>query len=207
MINETFLLDISDFIGIASFALSGFYVATKDRLDILGIFIASFLTALGGGVMRDIIVGRAPFAFLHSYPSLVVVLVLFFSIALRLHRSDKILKSKLLILSDSIGLISFSISGSLVALQAGFSLFGVALLAVITATGGGVMRDILLNKIPLLLVSELYGTISIIVAILIFILSLYGAINFLTLSLLFGLALAFRLLAYYKKWHLPHLSD
>ena len=207
MINETFLLDMADFIGIASFALSGFYVATKDRLDILGIFIASFLTALGGGVIRDIVVNRAPFTFLHSYPSLIVVSVLVFSILLKLHKSDKILKSKLLILSDSIGLISFSISGSLVALQADFSIFGVALLAVITATGGGVMRDILLNKIPLLLISELYGTISIIVAMVIFLLNIYKGVNFFTLSLLFVFALMFRLLAYYKKWHLPHLSD
>ncbi|MFK5880994.1 MAG: trimeric intracellular cation channel family protein [Sulfurospirillum sp.] len=207
MINETFLLDIADFIGIASFALSGFYIATKDRLDILGVFIASFLTALGGGIIRDIIVNRAPFTFLHSYPSLIVVCVLVLSVLLGLHKSDRILKSKLLILSDSVGLISFSISGSLVALQAGFSLFGVSLLAVITATGGGVMRDILLNKIPLLLVSELYGTISIMVAVIIFILSICGGVNFFTLGIVFVVALAFRLLAYYKKWHLPHLSD
>ena len=207
MINETFLLDIADFIGIASFALSGFYVATKDRLDILGIFIASFLTALGGGIIRDIVVSQPPFTFLHSYPSLIVVSVLVLSTLFGLHKSDKILKSKLLILSDSIGLISFSISGSLVALQAGFSLFGVAILAVITATGGGVMRDILLNKIPLLLMSELYGTISIVVAMMIFVLNLYNGINFVTLSFLFVFALVFRLLAYYKKWHLPNLSD
>ncbi len=207
MINETFLLDIADFIGIASFALSGFYVATKDRLDILGIFIASFLTALGGGVIRDIVANKAPFTFLHLYPSLIVVCVLILSILFGLHKSDKILKSKLLILSDSVGLISFSISGSLVALQAGFSLFGVSLLAIITATGGGVMRDILLNKIPLLLVSELYGTISIIVAVIVFVLSLYGSVNFITLGIVFILALGFRLLSYYKKWHLPHLSD
>jgi len=207
MINETFLLNIADFIGIASFTLSGFYVATKDRLDILGIFIASFLTALGGGITRDIIVNKEPFTFLHSYPSLIVVCVLILSILFGLHRSDRILKSKLLIFSDSIGLVSFSISGSLVALQSDFSLFGVSLLAIITATGGGVMRDILLNKIPLLLISELYGTISIAIAVVIFTLNLYGAINFITLGVVFILALTFRLFAYYKKWHLPYLSD
>ncbi len=205
MINETFLLDTADFIGIASFALSGFYVATKDRLDILGIFIASFLTALGGGVVRDIIVQKVPFAFLHSYPSLIVVSVLILSIFFKLHKSDKILKSNLLVISDSIGLISFSISGALVAQNAGFSVFGISLLAVITATGGGVMRDILLNKIPLLLVSELYGTISIIVGFSIFVLGFYHMINFFTISSLFILAFIFRLLSYYNKWHLPNL--
>ncbi len=207
MINETFLLGTADFIGIASFALSGFYVATKDRLDLLGIFIASFLTALGGGIIRDIIVNKTSFTLSHSYPILIVVFVLFFSIVLKLHKKDKILKSNILIFSDSIGLISFSISGALVGLGAEFSPFGVALLSIITATGGGVMRDILLNKIPLLLTSELYGTISIVIGLIIYILNLYEFINIFSLTTVFICALLFRLLAYYKKWHLPHLSS
>ncbi|NOX14427.1 MAG: trimeric intracellular cation channel family protein [Epsilonproteobacteria bacterium] len=207
MISETFLLDIADFIGIASFGLSGFYVATKDRLDILGIFIASFLTALGGGIIRDLIVNATPFAFSHAYPSLIVIVVLIFSIWFKLHKSDKILKSKLLILSDSIGLVSFSISGALVGLGANFSVFGVCLLAIITAAGGGIMRDILLNKIPLLLTSELYGTISILIGFTIYILNFYGMINFATIFIVFFVALVGRLVAFYKKWHLPYLSD
>ncbi|MCF6173686.1 MAG: trimeric intracellular cation channel family protein [Campylobacteraceae bacterium] len=207
MINETFLLDIADFIGIASFGLSGFYVATKDRLDFLGIFIASFLTALGGGIIRDLIVNTTPFTFSHSYPSSIVLVVLIFSISFRLHKRDKVLKSKLLILSDSIGLVSFSISGALVGLGADFSVFGVCLLAIITATGGGVMRDILLNKIPLLLTSELYGTISILIGFTIYILNFYEMVNFFTITIVFSVALIFRLVAFYKKWHLPYLSD
>ncbi len=207
MINETFLLDTADFIGIASFALSGFYIATRDRLDLLGIFIASFLTALGGGIIRDIIVNKTSFTLSHSYPVLVVITVLFLSIVLKLHKRDKILKSNILVFSDSIGLISFSISGALVGLNAGFSLFGVGLLSIITATGGGVMRDVLLNKIPLLLTSELYGTIAISVGFIIYTLNLYGLINLYTLAVIFTCALIFRLFAYYKKWHLPHLSS
>jgi len=207
MINETFLLNIADFIGIVSFALSGFYVATKDRLDLLGIFIASFITALGGGIIRDIVANKTSFTLSHSYPILIVIFVLFLSIMFKLHKKDKILKSNLMIFSDSVGLISFSISGALVGLSADFSLFGVALLAVITATGGGVMRDMLLNKIPLLLTSELYGTISIIVGFIIYVLNQYGLINIFTLIIVFVCALLFRLFAYYKKWHLPHLDN
>jgi len=206
MINNTILLDAADFIGIVSFALSGFYVATKDRLDLLGIFIASFLTALGGGVIRDIIADRIPFSFFEKSPAIIVISVLFLSILFGLHKKSKIINSKILILSDSIGLISFSISGALVGLHVGFSMFGVALLSIITATGGGVMRDILLNKIPLLLTSELYGTISLLIGIILYELELYEQINIYTISLLFVFGLIFRLLAYYKKWHLPHLS-
>jgi uncharacterized membrane protein YeiH len=206
MINNTILLDTADIIGIVSFALSGFYVATKDRLDLLGIFIASFLTALGGGVIRDIIADRIPFSFFEKSPAIIVVSVLIFSILFGLHRQSKIINSKLLILSDSIGLISFSISGALVGLHVGFSMFGVALLSIITATGGGVMRDILLNKVPLLLTSELYGTISLLIGIILFVLDSYAFINIYSISTVFALGLLFRLLAFYKKWHLPHLS-
>ena len=205
MINVT-ILNIADFIGIASFALSGFYVATKDRLDLLGIFIASFLTALGGGVVRDIIVSKVPFIFVDLYPILIVVVVLFFAIFLKLHKKDSIKNSKYLVLCDSIGLISFSISGALVGVSFGFNFFGVSLLAVITAVGGGVMRDMLLNKIPMLLVSELYGTIALFIGGIVFVLNHYENINLFSISSVFVFGLIFRLLAYNKKWHLPHLD-
>ncbi len=206
MSNEVILLQISDIIGIASFALSGFYVSTKDRLDLLGIFIASFLTALGGGVIRDVISGKFPSAFLDYIPVLIVIIVLFLAIFLKLHIKNELQNSKYLILSDSIGLISFSISGALVGVHLGFSFFGVALLAVITATGGGVMRDILLNRVPMLLTSELYGTISMIIGFFIYMLDSLGYINFFTLLALFVVGLVFRLTAYYKRWHLPYLK-
>jgi uncharacterized membrane protein YeiH len=207
MISDTILLDTADFIGIVSFALSGFYIATEDRLDILGIFIASFLTALGGGVMRDIIADRIPFSFFEKSPPIIVISVLFFAILFDLFKQGKSINRQLLILSDSIGLISFSISGALVGLHVGFSMFGVSLLAIITATGGGVMRDILLNRIPLLLTSELYGTISLLVGIILFILSSYSLVNLYSISAVFTLGLLFRLLAYYQKWHLPQLGN
>ncbi len=206
MQNQMLFLEIADFVGIASFTLSGFYVATKDRLDLLGIFIASFLTALGGGVIRDLIAENRPSAFLDYLPVSIVVVVLSLAILLKLHSKSELENSKYLILSDSIGLISFSISGALVGFHLGFSLFGVSLLAVITATGGGVMRDILLNRVPMLLTSELYGTISILIGLFIYMFGSSGYINLFTLLVLFVGGLVFRLTAYYNKWHLPHLK-
>ncbi|MDX1808351.1 MAG: trimeric intracellular cation channel family protein [Sulfurospirillaceae bacterium] len=206
MINNTFLLDTADFIGIVSFALSGFYVATRDRLDLLGIFIASFLTALGGGIIRDVIATREPFAFISFYPATIVLVVLFVSITFKFHKRDKIENSKYLVLSDSIGLISFSISGSLVGIHSDFNFFGVAILSVITATGGGVMRDMLLNKIPFLLVSELYGTVALLISLAIYTLNIFNCINIFSLTIVFILGLLLRLIAYNKKWHLPHLE-
>ncbi len=138
---------VAEVLGTIAFALSGFYVAVKERLDLLGVFIASFLTALGGGIVRDTIADRAPYTFTHLSPTLLVVIVLVLSIALKLHHKDEIEKKFYFIISDTLGLVSFAISGALVGLQAEFNFFGVILLALLTAVGGGVMRDILLNRV------------------------------------------------------------
>jgi uncharacterized membrane protein YeiH len=192
-------LEIADIVGIIAFALSGFMVATRDRLDLLGIFIASFLTALGGGILRDTVADRIPFAFSHHLPTLLVIVVLCVAVAFKLYK-------KIFVISDSIGLISFSITGALVGLMADFNIFGVVMLALSTAVGGGIMRDMLLNRVPIVLTSELYGTIAIIIGIVIFILDSLDKINNISLLSVFAIGLFFRLIAFYKKWRLPKLG-
>ena len=199
-------LEIADIVGTIAFALSGFMVATRDRLDLLGIFIASFLTALGGGIVRDTIADRIPFTFSHILPTSLVIGVIFFAIIFKLYKKNEIENTMYFIISDSIGLISFSITGALVGLMVDFNIFGVVMLALVTAVGGGIMRDILLNRVPVVLTSELYGTISIITAIVIFLLNRINQINNISLLLVFIIGLSFRLIAYYKKWHLPKLD-
>ncbi len=199
-------LEITDIVGIIAFALSGFMVATRDRLDLLGIFIASFLTALGGGIARDIAADRVPFTFSHIYPVSLVVLVILIAIIFKFYKKSEIENTKIFIISDSIGLISFSIAGALVGLMTEFNIFGVMLLALVTAVGGGVMRDILLNRVPVMLSSELYGTIAMLVGLIIFLLDYFNELNHITIAVLFCFGLTFRLVAYYKKWHLPKLN-
>lgn len=199
-------LEIADIVGTIAFALSGFMVATRDRLDLLGIFIASFLTALGGGIVRDTIADRIPFTFSHLLPTTLVIAVIFFAVIFKLYKKSEIENTTYFIISDSIGLISFSITGALVGLMVDFNIFGVVLLSLVTAVGGGIMRDILLNRVPVVLTSELYGTISIMVGITIFVLSKTSLINNISLFLVFIIGFSFRLIAYYKKWHLPKLD-
>ena len=199
-------LEIADIVGIIAFALSGFMVATRDRLDLLGIFIASFLTALGGGILRDTVADRIPFAFSHHLPTLLVIVVLCVAVAFKLYKKSEIENTKIFVISDSIGLISFSITGALVGLMADFNIFGVVMLALSTAVGGGIMRDMLLNRVPIVLTSELYGTIAIIIGIVIFILDSLDKINNISLLSVFAIGLFFRLIAFYKKWRLPKLG-
>lgn len=197
---------VAEIIGTVAFALSGFYVAVKEKLDLLGVFIASFLTALGGGIVRDNIADRAPYTFTHLLPTTLVLVVIVLSVLFRLHQKDEIEKKFYFIISDTLGLVSFSISGALVGIQAEFNFFGVILLALLTAVGGGVMRDILLNRVPILLTSEFYGTVALLVGTILFIFEKLNMLGAVPLLAVFGFGVALRLLAYYKKWHLPKIG-
>jgi len=200
------MLEIAEFIGTLTFALSGYFVGVKERLDFLGIFITSFLTALGGGVLRDMIVGRKPLSFVDpTFPTIVLVVIMIATI-LQLHKNSSLENKSYFIISDTFGLVSFSISGTLVAVKADFSIFGVFLIALITAVGGGVLRDMLINRVPLLLKSDFYGSVAIVVAIMIYLLFRFDLDSFFWISLVFIFGVGLRLIAYYQKWHLPKLT-
>ncbi len=198
-------MELIENIGIVAFALSGFYVATKHRLDLLGIFISAFLTALGGGITRDALANKLPYTFTHLAPGLLVVGVLFFAIVFKLHRHSEVERNFLFILSDTLGLVSFSLSSASLGLDVGLNYFGVVLLGFVTAVGGGVFRDVLLNQVPFLLNTGLYGTISLAVSSLLYAFSRFDMLNSYSLVFIFAFGVVFRLLAYYRKWHLPVL--
>ncbi len=197
------LIEVAEIIGIISFSLSGFFIAVSSKLDILGVFITSFLTALGGGVIRDVLVGRELYAFSNNLASILVISVVIIAIIFKLQRFANIEKSLYFMIADTLGLVSFAISGALIGVEAEFNFFGVILLSLITAVGGGVLRDMLINKIPMVLVSEFYGTVAIFVGILIYILGVIDILNFLTIMNVFFIGIALRFIAFYKEWHLP----
>ena len=199
-------LEIADIIGIICFALSGFLIAVHYKLDILGVFISAFLTALGGGMIRDVLADRTPYVFTDTIPVTLVVATVFISLVLKLHKIDDIEGKTAFIVSDAIGLVSFAITGSLIAIDNNFNFLGVLILAFITAVGGGTIRDVLINRVPSVLVSEFYATVAIIVGLITYALHLLDMQNLVTLIILLISGVALRLLAYYKNWHLPTLS-
>jgi uncharacterized membrane protein YeiH len=198
-------LQIADIIGIISFALSGFLIAVHFKLDILGIFISSFLTALGGGIIRDVIANKTPFIFNNNLPIILVFTTLLLAFIFNLHKKTDLEGKTWFIISDAVGLVSFAITGALVGINVDFNFLGVLMLAFITAVGGGTIRDILINKVPSILVSEFYGTVAIIVGLFTYFLNLFKEVSILNLTILFIFGVTLRLLAYYKKWHLPKL--
>ncbi|MDZ7818807.1 MAG: trimeric intracellular cation channel family protein [Aliarcobacter sp.] len=199
-------LEIADIIGVICFALSGFLIAVHYKLDILGVFISSFLTALGGGMIRDVLADKTPYVFTSNLPVILVVATVIIALLFKLHKIDDLEGKTTFIISDAIGLVSFSITGSIVAIQNEFNFLGVLILAFLTAVGGGTIRDILINRVPSILVSEFYATVALIIASTIFVLEIFELRNLFSIMIVFIFGVILRLLAYYKNWHLPTLS-
>jgi len=196
---------VADIIGIAAFTISGMLTGVRYRLDLLGIAIVATLTALGGGIVRDALIGELPFAFSEYYPSLTVLGVLILAIVLKLYRREEIERRFLFIISDTLGLVAFSITGALVGIAQELNIFGVIILGFLTAVGGGIIRDILLNRVPAVLTHDVYGTIALLVSLSLALLHLAGALNNYTTLAVGVVTLLLRLVAYKKAWQLPKL--
>ncbi len=200
------LIIAADILGIIAFALSGFLVGVRHRLDLLGLIIAASITALGGGVVRDVILDRTPFAFNEYYPAITVFATIFIAFLFRNKLRHEIERQWLFVISDTIGLVAFSITGALLAIDAHFNFFGVIILSFLTAVGGGVLRDTMINQVPSVLISDFYGSIALIVALLLIIFNALWNLNTLSVPLIASFAITLRLLAYAKQWHLPTLE-
>ena len=203
---ESFL--IVEYIGIISASISGFLFAVCRACDLLGIFIAAFLTALGGGIMRDMLVGRELYSFTHYMPVLLVLGAVLLSAVFGLHKSSRkgLEKSLIFIATDAIDVVSFSIVGAVVALGFGLNIFGVVLIAFVNGVGGGILRDVLLNEIPWLLNTGFYGTVSLLVGLIYFGLYHLGFDGIITMFVLCAFGVILRLIAYYKNWQLPKIN-
>ncbi|MDX1295329.1 MAG: trimeric intracellular cation channel family protein [Sulfurimonadaceae bacterium] len=200
------LFVVADIIGIIAFAISGFLAGVRHKLDLLGIIIVASLTALGGGIIRDMMLDRTPFAFSEYYPALTVIITVAGAFLFKLYKREEIERKWTFVISDTIGLVAFSITGTLLGIAADFNFFGIIIVSFLTAIGGGVTRDTLINQVPTVLTGGFYGTIALIIAVLLMGANVLGVMNdFVIIGIaLFGVAL--RLVAYAQKWQLPKLK-
>ena len=149
-----------DLLGTAAFAISGALFAMKKRMDPFGVFIIAFVTAVGGGTLRDMLIDRNPITWMGDITYVYVIFVsVVFAILLRKKISHL---SKSLFLFDTIGLGVFTIIGTEIGIQNGFHPIISVSLGMLTATFGGVIRDTLSNEIPLIFHKEIYATACII---------------------------------------------
>lgn len=193
--------EVLDIIGLIAFTVSGLLVAKKHNLDLLGVFFLSFFTALGGGFIRDIAVNEIPFIFKEDYPLITVLATIFVFHFVLKNVSKPILKNTLF-MSDTLGLVLFSISGAMVAIQHDLNLTGVILLAFLTAAGGGIIRDIIVNEVPFVFKEDFYGSIAIIIAIALYFINDFSTT---TLSIIFFLGIILRIIVVKLNFNLPKL--
>ncbi len=154
------MLRLIEVLGIIAFALSGLIEARRKKMDFVGTYAIAFVTALGGGTLRDLLLNRQPVWVLHQeYPLMIMVLVIGALIIFRLKKF--VLTEHTIIIPDGLGLGLFSASGTAAAFGMDLPPFVCVVMGVITATFGGVLRDIVCNKIPVIFRrSELYATCS-----------------------------------------------
>ena len=197
------MFEIAEIIGVIAFAISGFLIATRNKLDLLGILISVFLTALGGGIIRDVIVDKTPYTFSHNLPAIIILGVMIIMIAFKLHKKESIENKPLFILSDSIGLVSFSITGAIIAIEHNLNMTGVLSLSFVTAVGGGIARDVIINQVPFVFKTGFYGTVSLLVALCLYTLNIFDFISYASLLIVFIAGVTLRIVAFYKKWSIP----
>ena len=207
-IDLTFVLEM---IGTVAFALSGAMVAIQKRLDLLGILVLGITTAVGGGMIRDLIIGiHPPMMFVkpvYVVVSAIFILILFLIIKVN-HSSPKFLESALyetlFNLMDAIGLGVFTVVGvnSVMNNDMNHMLFLKIFLGVITGVGGGLIRDMMANETPGILRKHVYACASIVGAVCYII--LYDWLRSGTAMVLSViLVVVFRVLAKHYEWNLP----
>ncbi|PHQ26924.1 hypothetical protein CLH62_04885 [Marinobacter guineae] len=150
---------VLEMIGIIAFAISGMIVARSKNMDPVGVFTIGFITALGGGTLRDMIMDNHPVYWIkhQEQPILILGMAIVFSYW---SRAERIRESRI-VLPDAIGLGVFSILGAQLALDLGHSWFIASLLGVMTGTFGGALRDTLCNEVPYIFrKDQIYASIS-----------------------------------------------
>lgn len=194
---------LSNDIGLLAFAVAGSYKAIDRKLDILGVAVLGFATALGGGITRDILANRSPAAF-SGYNDISFAFAGIVAAILLYKVTKKDMSQTILIkMSDAVGLAAFTVTGAVVAYNADFNIAGIILLATSTAVGGGLISDVLTNKIPMVLAKDFYATCTIIGAVWFYILTVLGVNEDVNMYTTFFVVFALRAAAIVFNWHLP----
>lgn len=193
-------------LGGVAFALSGFLAGVRKGLDVMGIFVLAFLAANGGGIMRDLLVGRPPAVLRGLLPFGLAAATVALAAAARLHHRAAVERHRIFVVSDAVGLAAFGVAGALVGVEHGLPPFGVIALSFLTATGGGLARDVLVNEVPLVLRADFYGSVALLVGLAVQLLDWADRLDPAALALVLVAGTALRLVAYARGWGLPRLS-
>jgi uncharacterized membrane protein YeiH len=156
VVDPSALITVLDLVGIFVFAISGGLVAVRKDLDVFGVLVLAGITGLGGGFLRDVLIGALPPAALADWQYLMVPVtagLLTFWFHPAIGRRERVIN-----VFDAAGLALFCVTGAVKALAFGLGPVPSALMGMLTGIGGGILRDILAGRVPIVLRGELYAT-------------------------------------------------
>jgi uncharacterized membrane protein YeiH len=199
------LLYTLDLVGTAAFAASGALAGIRRKMDLFGVMVLGLVTAIGGGTLRDLLLGDSPpFCFKNETYLYLAMAVSLFTFALYRHLSSM---RQPLLFFDAIGLGTFVVIGTEKALHFKLGFLGAVMMGVMTATAGGIMRDVLANQIPYILRKEIYASACLSGGTLLVVLIHVGTARSLALIIAAATVIAVRLLAIRFNWALPRAND
>lgn len=209
----TDFIKIMEFVGTVAFAVSGALVAIDANLDLFGVIFVACITAVGGGILRDMLLGvHPPFIFQNYHLCLVAVAVASIVFIIAYFKKKEFQKFRFRIESinnifDAFGLAAFTVTGAGVAYSAGFggSGFTVVAIGMITGVGGGIFRDIITNTTPYVFKKHIYAIASILGSILYYVCRALAMTEGWTVALPVVLVVGIRILATKYRWSLPKI--
>lgn len=211
----SYILYASELIGTVAFALSGAILAVRKKLDLFGILFLGVVTALGGGTVRDLLLGHTPPRMFYNIEyvtlALTSALLVFFVARFSTHDWHKPNRTLdfLFVFSDALGLGIFSVVGTQAGISAGYgdNAFLCIILGMTTGVGGGILRDIMCNDIPSVLRKHIYAVAAIAGGASFYLLTRVGmeeSVGYLTGMVL---TVVLRLLAWHYHWNLPRVEQ
>ena len=203
--NEHMFFTALDMLGTFAFAISGAVAARQKRLDLFGVLSIAYIVACGGGIMRDVAIGAIPPAGLSDWRYLAVA-VLASLLTIAFHPLVKRMTNPVQ-LFDALGLGFFAVFGAHKSLVYGHNIEVAIMLGVTAAVGGGVLRDVLLNRTPLILRKEIYASAALVAAAIQVLGDTFAWpsqwVPWVGIVVCFGL----RYLSLRYRWNLPRFSD
>lgn len=195
------LLYLFDLLGTFAFAISGAIAGVRKDMDLYGVTVLGIVTAVGGGTIRDVVVGRIPpFIFAdNNYLFISIaasVIVFFFSKYVEKFKNS-------LVTMDALGLGVFTVIGISVGIDYNIGYFGAVIMGVMTGTVGGMIRDILQGEVPLVLKKEIYASACIIGGITFVVFDFLEFYKTLNVILCATIVFIIRIASIYKNWNLP----
>lgn len=187
--------------GTFAFGLSGGILAVRKQMDLFGVLVLAVSTGLGGGIMRDVILGHTPPATFSDWRYLASAglagLLVFVSFSRVVHHG------RFITAFDAVGLSIFTVTGTTIALDAGLGPAPAALLGMLTGVGGGVLRDVLAAEVPLIFRSEIYAVASMLGAIII-IIAIQTGVSGVPAEIVAAVAtFVLRMLSVRRGWRIP----